>query len=79
MKDFEPPSALTDGGNGLSIMAEIIAESPKFLRARGVLLMEIGFNQAAEVELMFPDEIWHRVEILPDLQKIPRMIKAQIK
>ncbi len=79
VKDFEPPSALTDGGNGLSIMAEIIAESPKFLRARGVLLMEIGFNQAAEVELMFPDEIWHRVEILPDLQKIPRMIKAQIK
>ena len=78
VKNFEPKSALTDGGNGLSIIAEIIAGSPKFLRSRGFLLMEIGFGQATEVRSMFSPDRWRTVDILPDLQEIPRMIKAQI-
>jgi hypothetical protein len=27
---------------------------------------------------MFSPQIWQKVEILPDLQSIPRMVKAQI-
>ena len=41
--------------------------------------MEIGFGQAEKVEEIFSDEIWQSVEILPDLQGIPRTVKAQIK
>ncbi len=76
VRDFEPISALTDGADGLSIIKEIIIKSPQFLKENGFLLMEIGFNQADEVIKLFASDIWHTVEIFPDLQGIPRMVKA---
>ena len=78
VRDFEPVFALTDGGDGYSIIAEIIKTSPKFLKEDGFLLMEIGFGQSEKVGEMFSDKIWKFWEILPDLQGIPRMVKAQI-
>lgn len=77
VRDFEPFIALTDGKDGLSIIEKIIVESPKFLNEDGSLLLEIGFGQAQIVREMFTPGIWHAVDILPDLQGIPRMIKAQ--
>ncbi|NJM52640.1 MAG: peptide chain release factor N(5)-glutamine methyltransferase [Blastocatellia bacterium] len=79
VRDFEPIIALTDGKDGLSIVEHIVENSPKFLYSKGFLLMEIGFSQAEKVRQMFSPEIWQTVEILPDLQGIPRMIKAQLK
>lgn len=76
VRDFEPINALTDGKNGLSIIKKIINDAPYFLRSHGVLLMEIGFNQATEVKEMFSPKKWQSIEILPDLQNIPRMVKA---
>jgi release factor glutamine methyltransferase len=78
VRDFEPFSALSDGKDGFSIIEQIIKDAPKFLRKRAFLLMEIGFKQAEKVEKMFRSEIWREVEFLPDLQSIPRVIKAQI-
>jgi release factor glutamine methyltransferase len=80
VRDFEPVVALTDGSrDGLSIINRIIVEAPLFLKPDGFLLMEIGFNQASKVREMFPPEIWPRLEILPDLQGIPRMVRARLK
>lgn len=76
--DYEPYIALTDGGSGLSIIEKIIKESPEYLKPNGFLLMEIGYNQAPEVSRLFEAEIWKKLDILPDLQGIPRMVKAQI-
>jgi release factor glutamine methyltransferase len=78
VKDFEPLKALTDGQDGLSIIEKIILDSPGFLDKNGFLLMEIGFNQAESVMPMFSTELWQTVEILPDLQGFPRMVKAQL-
>ncbi len=78
VRDFEPINALTDGKDGLSIVKRIIRESPKFLKPKGFLLMEIGINQAREVKEMFDKNLWRKVDILPDLQEIPRMVKANI-
>ncbi|HEX8369086.1 MAG TPA: peptide chain release factor N(5)-glutamine methyltransferase [Pyrinomonadaceae bacterium] len=78
VRNFDPLTALTDGGDGLSIIEKIICESPKFLKSDGFLLLEIGFKQAREVREMFRAETWQSVEILPDLQGIPRMVKARI-
>jgi release factor glutamine methyltransferase len=77
VRDFEPTVALTDGKNGLSIIEKIIVGSPKFLKPAGFLLMEIGFNQAAKVREMFDRSVWPTLDILPDLQGIPRMVKAE--
>jgi release factor glutamine methyltransferase len=76
VRDYEPLTALTDGVNGLSIIGKIIADAPKFLTDGGYILMEIGFNQAISVEEMFNKSVWRKVEFLPDLQGIPRTVKA---
>lgn len=79
VRDFEPAGALTDGGDGLSIIRRIVAGSPERLVANGMLLMEIGFSQSAAVREMFDTELWEELDILPDLQGIPRMVKAIAK
>lgn len=79
VRDFDPPIALTDGGDGLSIIGRIVRRAPDHLRAGGRLLVEIGFNQQPRAARLFRPEIWERVEFLPDLQGIPRMIRAQLK
>ena len=79
VRDFEPQVALTDGSDGLSIIRRIIDESPRFLRPRGWLLMEIGFDQSEKVSLMFAPEIWESPKLLPDLQGIPRLVAVCIK
>jgi release factor glutamine methyltransferase len=78
VRDFEPLSALTDGGDGLSIIRRIVVNSPRFLRPGGSLLMEIGFGQSAEVESLFSPEIWKSVEVIRDLQSIPRTFNAKL-
>jgi release factor glutamine methyltransferase len=76
VKDFEPLNALTDGG-GLAIIEKIIRNAPQFLKPGGFLLIEIGFGQADEVRRLFAAGIWQNVEFLPDLQGIPRTVRAQ--
>jgi release factor glutamine methyltransferase len=76
VQDFEPLNALTDDKDGLSIIEKVIYQSPTFLKYKGSLMMEIGINQADEVKKMFDKNIWQNVDILPDLQGIPRMVKA---
>jgi release factor glutamine methyltransferase len=74
---FEPWTALTDGKDGCSIIEKIVKDAPRFLGMKGYLLMEIGFGQAKKVFEIFDREIWQTVEILPDLQGIPRTVKAR--
>lgn len=77
VRDYEPICALTDNFNGLSIIEKIILGAPEFLKSDGFLLLEIGFGQANKVREMFSARIWRDVEILPDLQGIPRTVKAR--
>ncbi len=77
VRDHEPQIALTDGGDGLSIIKKIIADSPQCLKPNGFLLIETGHGQATEVLRMFQPKIWKNVEVLPDLQGIQRTVKAQ--
>lgn len=79
VRDFEPLEALTDNQNGLSIIEKIISQAPRFLKPEGILLMEIGFDQSLKVREMFSAKSWQGVEILPDLQGHPRMVKARIR
>ena len=79
VRDFEPRAALTDGGDGLSIIAEIIRESPTHLFNGGNLLMEIGFDQSKAVERLFEPSLWNAVDLMPDLQGIPRLVRAVLK
>jgi len=77
VRDYDPLIALTDGKNGLSIVEKLIARSPQYLKPGGYLLMEVGFNQSFAVREMVDLNIWRSLDILPDLQGIPRMVKLQ--
>jgi len=77
VREFEPETALTDGGSGLSIIEKIVSEAGAHLRPGGYLLMEIGFNQSQKVREIFSRHTNAEVEFFPDLQGIPRMVKAR--
>ncbi len=78
VRDFEPLNALTDDGDGLSIIEKIVRAAPQYLNDGGFLLLEIGFGQAEAVENLFAARVWQAVEILPDFQGIPRTVRAQV-
>ena len=50
---YEPQSALTDGGDGLSCLREITAHAMAHLRQGGWLLVEHGWDQGPEVAELF--------------------------
>jgi release factor glutamine methyltransferase len=79
VRDFEPRVALTDGGDGLSIVRKIVQAAPSHLESGGLLLLEIGFDQADAVRQMFDLALWADVALRPDLQGIPRLVRAVLK
>ncbi len=78
VRDFEPHMALTDGSDGLSIIRRIVNGAPEYLLPTGHLLIEIGFGQGEEVKAMFDPLSWQRPVLIPDLQRIPRVIAAEL-
>lgn len=79
VRDFEPLNALTDGKDGFSIIRGLILKSPQFLVSQGVLLIETGFDQSAEVESVFSPRVWSEIEYLYDLQGIARTVMAVLR
>ncbi|MBR1645523.1 MAG: peptide chain release factor N(5)-glutamine methyltransferase [Selenomonadaceae bacterium] len=70
----EPKLALDGGDDGLNFYRRIISDAPKFLRAGGLLAVEIGINQAQAVKNLFTRAGFVDVEILNDLAGIERVI-----
>jgi len=77
VRDFEPRGALSGGFDGMDIIRRIVDDAPKFLKPGGSLLIEIGFDQAARVKELFEQDLWPSVDLLPDLQGIPRVAHAR--
>ena len=71
----EPLMALDGGTDGLNFYRRIAADAPKFLRPGGVLLLEVGFDQAEAVMALLAD--FADVQAHEDYQHIPRMIEAR--
>lgn len=78
VRDFEPRVALAGGDDGLDIIERIVADAPRFLRPKGHLLLEVGFDQAERVAKLFDPAVWRPPEALADLQQIPRIIVARL-
>lgn len=71
----EPLMALDGGTDGLNFYRRIAIDAPKFLRPGGVLLLEVGFDQAEAVMALLAD--FADVQAHEDYQHIPRMIEAR--
>lgn len=77
VRDHEPRGALTPGSDGLLIIRRLFFESGTFLKQGGHLLVEIGFDQGAEIERLVDRNIWQLLAIHRDLQGIPRIVALQ--
>jgi len=77
VRDFEPITALVSGDDGLDAIREVVRAASTALAPGGLLLMEIGYGQAAEVERLIADtrELTF-LRIADDLQGVPRIAKA---
>jgi release factor glutamine methyltransferase len=78
VRDHEPRVALTPGGDGLRLICRLLTDSLLFLRPRGHLLFEIGFNQHEAVRRLIDPRVWTTLDIHRDLQGIPRTVALRL-
>ena len=78
VREHEPRVALTPGGDGLSVIRRLIAESPRALKPGGHLLLEIGFDQHERVAALIDPRVWTLLDIHRDLQGIPRTVALRL-
>ena len=79
IKDYEPSGALCGGEDGLELIRDLIATSPASLTPRGVLLLEVGWQQAAVVQETIRQQGHFRsTGVYHDLAGIERVVWAQV-
>ncbi|MCR4946202.1 MAG: peptide chain release factor N(5)-glutamine methyltransferase [Lachnospiraceae bacterium] len=74
VRDFEPIGALDGGADGLEIYRQLIAGAKDHLREGGALLLEIGYNQAADVTSLMRENGFVAVEVIKDLSGHDRVV-----
>jgi release factor glutamine methyltransferase len=75
---YEPRMALDGGRDGLAFYRKIIRNSAHYLKEKGLLMMEMGFNQREALEDIFQDS-WNFkvIEVVKDYNNIDRVIVAR--
>ena len=74
----EPGMALDGGVDGYDFYRRIALEAPSHLNPGGVVLLEVGFDQANHVAELMQQAGFRQTEIHQDLQGIPRMVVAHL-
>lgn len=74
---FEPRMALTDEADGLTAYRVITQEAPEHLTPNGWLIVEIGWQQGADVAALFEQAGLQNVAIRPDLDGRDRVVIGQ--
>ena len=64
---FEPQSALTDYGDGLSCIRQILDGAHEYLKPGGLITIEHGYDQAAAVTALVKTQGFQAITSLPDL------------
>lgn len=75
VKSFEPLMALDGGEDGLDFYRKIIADAPAYLRKNGVLVLEIGHDQAQDITALIKEtKKFTKVNVVKDLAGHDRVI-----
>lgn len=78
IKKHEPQQAVTDNGDGLQCLTEIIAAAPGYLNEKGSLLLEIGFDQKENVNKLFEEAGFKKINFEKDLTGKTRFCIASV-
>jgi release factor glutamine methyltransferase len=74
VKDREPKIALTDGSDGLTFYRALAKEAFFYLKASGILCLEIGKDQGKEVSKLFSDGLWKKIVVEKDYSGHDRFV-----
>jgi len=77
VRDHEPAIALFAGQDGLEVYRRIIPSAFRALIPGGFLAYEIGYGESSAITEILSASGFHQIELVPDLQKIPRVVSAQ--
>jgi release factor glutamine methyltransferase len=78
IRDYEPPQALLAGETGLELIQRLIVTIPGILAPQGILLLEVGWQQAAAViDLVRQCKYFQEVGGFRDFAGIARMVRAR--
>ena len=72
--NFEPKCALDGGLNGLSEIRKVISKSSELIKKKGLLILEIGFDQKKSVRKILNDKGFYIKEMVKDLANNDRCI-----
>lgn len=75
VRKFEPRQAVFAGPTGLEVIERLIPEAQSVLKAGGWLVIEISGTIVAQVRQLLGE--WDAVEIIADLQGLPRVAAAR--
>ncbi len=74
---FEPPMALTPGGDGLAAIRAIVARAHEYLTAGGMLAVEHGYDQSDAVRTLFLAAGFGEIVVTRDLAGMPRVVAGR--
>jgi len=74
---FEPSSALTDYGNGLSCLEIIISQADQYLKPGGLIAVEHGFDQSDAVVQLMNNAGFNEIEVHLDLSGHTRAVSGR--
>jgi len=75
VRKFEPRNAVFAGPYGTEVMERLIPQANSALRPGGWLVLEISGTIVERVRALMKG--WSDLEVIPDLQSIPRVVRAQ--
>lgn len=78
VRDFDPPSALDGGPDGLTVYRAIAATVPALLGTGGTLIVELGLDQAEPVAALFAAAGLVPSPPRHDLNGVPRALAATL-
>lgn len=79
IREHEPIAALNGGIDGLDFYRRILAEAPQYLKAGGMVVLEIGINQAQGIKQLAEDAGFSSIKFIKDYSGIQRIAVAKLK
>jgi release factor glutamine methyltransferase len=73
IRDYEPKEALDGGDDGLDFYRRILSDAPGFLKDNGMLILEIGMDQADDIQKLATDAGFKDIQFIKDYSGIKRI------
>lgn len=77
VRDHEPHSALFGGEEGYELYGRLIPEAARYLKAGGLLVLELGHDSLPAVRPLLETPEWANLLVTNDLAGIPRVLSAE--